>query len=358
MMKRLASAATLAFSTLLAFPSEAVVPDFVPLQGILADGVGNPVDGTVTLTVRLYDTENAPAGFWSEAQPVAVDDGFFTVYLGATAPLPDNFASYAKVWVGITVDNDAEMERFQLGAVPYALEARVCQQVGSLTEASINSKFAPASHTHNDGVPPGAVMFFLLSDCPAGWSPLAGAQGRVLLGVAPGEPSTSVGTPLPSGGLRTVSEVPAHTHSVDPPSQAVTVANESSHTHSVNPAAFTIGGGDHTHGASSASGGAHSHTMTLSAMDSASAGDALQRDPTQSTLTGSTSSAGAHSHTITISSSAHTHTVDVPSTTTSGPTAHTHGASFDMPAFSTTSAGVGAVDVTMPYLQLLVCIKN
>jgi hypothetical protein len=52
-------------------------------------------------------------------------------------------------------------------------------------------------------IPSGAVMFFNLSSCPTGWSFLAAAQGRYVVGVAlGGSIGTTVGTALSSGENR------------------------------------------------------------------------------------------------------------------------------------------------------------
>jgi hypothetical protein len=72
-------------------------------------------------------------------------------------------------------------------------------------------------------IPTGAVMFFSLSGCPAGWSPYAAAQGRYVVGGSSSIGST-VGTALSSLENRPV--------------------------------------GQHTHTASSSTAGSHSHTVT------------------------------------------------------------------------------------------------
>ena len=59
-------------------------------------------------------------------------------------------------------------------------------------------------------VPAGAVMAFNLSTCPQGWSPLAVAVGRVIVGG--GTVGTATGSPLPDGGLRLITKVPKHAH--------------------------------------------------------------------------------------------------------------------------------------------------
>jgi len=355
---------TLVLTTLILLSSEvalAVVPDLIPFQGVLRDDEGNPVDEAVTLTFRLYDGEHTVDPFWTEEQVVDVVEGNFSAYLGDIDGLPAELISLGEVWLGISVNDDEEMERFEIGSVPYALEAQTCQQVGSLSEEDISAhnhdgEYAPASA----GVPAGAVMFFNADACPAGWSPLAGGQGRVLVGAAPGASGTSVGTALADGGLRTISEVPAHNHTVDPAPQPVTVDEESEHTHSVDPAAFSTPAdeGGHVHEIYMSLAGGHGHTFRIENLNGFGDYALAGSENNSGGMTYTTPEAGDHRHNLTVYSSTHTHTINVPPTTTYSTEPHTHTASFDMPAFQTASTGAAAVDVTMPYLQLLVCVKD
>jgi hypothetical protein len=172
-----------------------------------------------------------------------------------------------------------------------------------------------------------------------------------------------------SGGGRTITEAPSHLHSVNPASQTVTVGNENAHTHSVtiNPGSFnTASGGSHSHAASSA---AYSHDHVLLQRQGAWAPSGEGDYACGGCAYGGTTASSdapitndSHSHTITVdtTNSDHSHAVDVSSTTSTSGTGstHTHTATFDMSAFNTASAGSAAVDVTMPYLQLLVCVKD
>lgn len=211
------------------------------------------------------------------------------------------------------------------------------------------------------GLPSGAVMYFNDDTCPAGWSPLVEGQGRVVIGVAPAVGAgTAVGTPISDGNLRTITDVPAHQHYVNPPYQSVTVDSENEHSHTVDPAAFTTGANDgaHTHDSYMSLAGDHGHSFRIENMvsfgDYAVAGSANNAGG----MTFTTPSAGSHRHDLTIYESYHTHQIDVPQATTNGTTSHTHPASFNMAAFQSDSTGISEVDVTMPYIQLLICEKD
>jgi hypothetical protein len=67
-------------------------------------------------------------------------------------------------------------------------------------------------------VPPGAVLFFNLEACPAGWTEFLAAQGRYLVGLPPhGTAGAAVGTALADREDRPVGQ---HSHGVNDPSHS------------------------------------------------------------------------------------------------------------------------------------------
>ncbi|MBI2577206.1 hypothetical protein HYV84_08400 [Candidatus Woesearchaeota archaeon] len=152
-------------------------------------------------------------------------------------------------------------------------------------------------------VPSGAVIFYDGTSCPAGWSRLSGSQGRVIVGLTDNaedpDVKATVGAALSNKGKKTITEVPAHTHSVNPPSTAS--SSSGAHTHD-----YQTWKGDARYDIEGDGG----HAVSYSA-DSRT-----------------TTSAGAHTHTV------------------------------DIASFTSGSTGASSVDVTMPYIQLLVCKKD
>jgi hypothetical protein len=151
-MKKIAIASmALMMGALISTGAMATVPSLIPVQGVLADDMGDPVDGPTDITFSLYSVETAGTALWTDGfNDIDVVDGFFTVYLGSDTAL--DFASLisnSEIWLGINVEGDGEMDRIQLAAVPFAVEAQVCGAVGSLTESDINSNFSAASHDHD-----------------------------------------------------------------------------------------------------------------------------------------------------------------------------------------------------------------
>ncbi len=147
MKKAILTISALMISAMISTGALATVPDLIPVQGVLADSADAPVDALTDLTFTLYDGEASSTVLWTDTfVDVDVVEGFFTVYLGDNTALDfGSLITNAEVWVGITVESDPEMDRFQLATVPFAIEAQVSQQVGSLTEANINSNFVSSS---------------------------------------------------------------------------------------------------------------------------------------------------------------------------------------------------------------------
>ena len=66
-------------------------------------------------------------------------------------------------------------------------------------------------------VPQGAVMAFDMKECPSGWEHLAEASGRVIVGLHDkGALKHLVGSALSDKAERSISEVPSHSHKVNP----------------------------------------------------------------------------------------------------------------------------------------------
>jgi len=98
----------------------------VSYSGRLSDGTGWGLSMVVDMTFWLCD---GPSGstlgcLWSEAhQNVALQDGFFSVELGNSQPLPQPLPPH--LWLAASVDGTSELSPWvKVGAVPYALQAR------------------------------------------------------------------------------------------------------------------------------------------------------------------------------------------------------------------------------------------
>lgn len=102
-------------------------PRMLNYQGFLKDATDAPVNGPVTLTLRLYDVSSGGPALYTEVQPgISVGNGIFNVVIGAVTPLSLKFDK--PYWLGITINADVELApRQPLSASPYALTAMYTQ---------------------------------------------------------------------------------------------------------------------------------------------------------------------------------------------------------------------------------------
>lgn len=105
----------------------------ISYQGRLTDDGGNPITGTPSMTLTIYDGTGVSK--WAETHPaVQVDDGLFSVTLGSQTALPDTVFNGEDRYLGITVGSDGELSpRSLLTSAPGAAYAR--RMFGDLTTA-------------------------------------------------------------------------------------------------------------------------------------------------------------------------------------------------------------------------------
>ncbi len=120
--------------TVLAVPRglRADAPPYLPLQGVLEDSEGTPIDDEVRIIFTIYDAESEGNALWTETRTILVESGLLAVYLGEVVPLDLGlFRDYTDLWLGVQVEPDDEMARLLLGSTPYTAFAQYC---GNLTQ--------------------------------------------------------------------------------------------------------------------------------------------------------------------------------------------------------------------------------
>lgn len=202
---------------LLARSATADVPSRLVIQGYLTDNSYQlPLHGTHTFTATLYDlsgrttdyqsnggTATDPLGLgavlWTETMTVTVDNGRYSLLLGAEAanPLPSDLLASDQVELGLAVDQDSEMTpRLKLteGSVPFALRAREAERVnGDITPRSLTVGGQLVINEAGEWVGPDSGL--VGPEGPEGPEGPAGAQGEA----GPPGPAGETGPAGPPG---------------------------------------------------------------------------------------------------------------------------------------------------------------
>jgi hypothetical protein len=110
-------------------PVARAVPAQIAFQGLLFDDTqfpAAPVEGTVNLTVRLWDAASGGTAQWGPEAHVSVpvNQGVFQIALGSSIALPISIFDGSPLWLGIEVNAEAELPRTQLLAAPFAMRAQ------------------------------------------------------------------------------------------------------------------------------------------------------------------------------------------------------------------------------------------
>jgi hypothetical protein len=119
----------------------ALVPQKFNDQGRLFDATGTtPVTGMHTMKFAIYSVANGGTAAWSQTLQVMFDSGYYSVDLDGSAtstqPFPPTLWSGAELYMGITIDTDAELSpRQPIDSIPYALVAQ--NAIGDITPNSV-----------------------------------------------------------------------------------------------------------------------------------------------------------------------------------------------------------------------------
>ena len=87
--------------------TEAQVPKKINYQGYLTDTSGNLINDTLQITFAIYDAATGGSALWSETQTVTVNDGRYSVSLGAVNPI--TLTEAKPYWLGVKIGSDPEM---------------------------------------------------------------------------------------------------------------------------------------------------------------------------------------------------------------------------------------------------------
>jgi hypothetical protein len=97
---------------------EAIAAGAIPIQGRLTDQNGAPLNGTFSVTFRLYESSSGGTALCSDNNNVTVQNGLFSSYVDGCY----DFVTGQRLYLGVQVGSDPEMTpRQAIYAVPYAL---------------------------------------------------------------------------------------------------------------------------------------------------------------------------------------------------------------------------------------------
>jgi len=121
------SLSLVAAQTALPFQGSAASPRVIPLSGLLKDWGGRPLNGVMGVKISIYLEQEGGQALWSETLNASVEEGQYTVLLGAVSgnvPL-ELFTSAGPRWLGVEplLPGERERPRILIGAVPYAVNA-------------------------------------------------------------------------------------------------------------------------------------------------------------------------------------------------------------------------------------------
>ena len=145
---------------LAALHAHAVVPRTLHYQGHLTDASGQPFNGAVAMTFRLYAAAAGGAVLWSETHDaVNVSNGAFSVRLGDLVAI--DLAFDQQYYLSVSVGADAEMAaRLAVGGAAYALRASTADAAapGSVTTGAIQDASITPGNL-GDFCAPGQVLW-------------------------------------------------------------------------------------------------------------------------------------------------------------------------------------------------------
>lgn len=115
-------------------PAAADLPLSMTTEGLLHAKGGGPVaDGDYTFTFSLYEAAAGGAAVWTESKKLTVKGGEFHHVLGSIKALDAGvFAKAKQVWIGVTIEKEAELARTRLHSVAFSLVAGVAAAADKL----------------------------------------------------------------------------------------------------------------------------------------------------------------------------------------------------------------------------------
>jgi hypothetical protein len=133
MVKRIAFLSLILIASLLAIGNmvnnvallgEDAIPQKINYQGYLTDSAGNPINGSLSMTFKIYDAASGGNELWSETRAVSVENGLFNVILGEVNSIsPGIFTPGARRWLELVIAGNPLSPRTEITAVGFSYKA-------------------------------------------------------------------------------------------------------------------------------------------------------------------------------------------------------------------------------------------
>ena len=112
--------------------SYAATPRLINYQGRLTDKSGMPLEGSYSVTFRIYDAESAGNLLWGEIhQGLVIQKGVFNVLLGSVTNL--DLAFDREYYLEIKVGAEVMTPRQQIASAGYAIRAETADKIETRT---------------------------------------------------------------------------------------------------------------------------------------------------------------------------------------------------------------------------------
>ena len=122
----------------------AAVPHLINYQGRLTDSGGTPLNGSYSLTFRIYDAESAGNLLWQEIHPgVTIQKGIFSILFGSVTNLDLPFDK--PYFLEIVVSGEVMSPRQRITSAGYAIRAEKAEDANTVGNFSVSTTPAPNS---------------------------------------------------------------------------------------------------------------------------------------------------------------------------------------------------------------------
>ncbi len=162
--------------------SAAQTTNVISYQGMLKDAQGNPENGLLNITFRLYDQESGGTPLWAESHDdLTVVDGLFSVVLGEQAPTLGSLPYDKPYWLQLEVNGTPLQPRTRMTAVPTAHRSCMADNV---PEGTIGP-----GHLDANGAAPmdGQVLSYDKTADAFEWKFISGGGGSGIIALAEGD---------------------------------------------------------------------------------------------------------------------------------------------------------------------------